>query len=286
MLSFTDVKEASWSKIIRDDTSFPLQFNIANEDFKNFKTAVSGVVESNLGLLDEVPLPKNLHLEEVKEYFRNLIKSDLEKDVLFEKSVEISKYANNMYKLMNSYFGEIFDYCEERQKKLSLDVFCVSKMFLNSDLPMPFLRSIENSILAERDYIAIFVRKIRYERMSLIRNRNNRTKFQRVCNAHNSWVGGFSERSVEMERARVRLIWYADFNNSANLDEFFKDKTIKTSLLDEKILDDFIGALQNQVREMERLSAPMMEVSSFLPSEVDQGTKTIRTIMQLLGQKV
>lgn len=283
MLPFTDVKEASWSKIIRDDTSFPLQFNSANEDFKNFKTAVSDIVESNLELLDEVPLPKNIHLEEVKEYFRNLIKSDLEKDVLFEKSVEIGKYANNMYKLMDSYFGKIFDYNEERQKELSFDMFCVSKMFLNSDLQMPFLRSIEDSILAERDYIEIFVRKIRYERMSLIRNRNNRTKFQRVCDDHNSWVGKFSERLVEMERARVRLIWYADFNNSANLDEFFKDKTIKTSLLDKKILDDLIGALQNQIREMERLNAPMMELSSFLPFEVDHGTKAIRTIMQLLG---
>ena len=180
MLSLTDMENASLSKIIRDDLSFPLQFDTVNEDFKDFKTAISRVVESNLNLLNEIPLPKNWELEALKKFFKSQIKSDLEKDVLFEKSVEMSKYAKNMYESMDLYFKEIFDYYEQREKELSLDMFCVSKMFLNSDLPMSFLRSIEDSMLAEKDYIEICVKKIRQERLSLLRYRNNRTKFQSV----------------------------------------------------------------------------------------------------------
>lgn len=86
MLSPTDMEKASLSKIIRDDTSFPLQFDTVSKDFKDFKTAISENVETNLDLLNEVPLPKNLDREELREFFRKEITSDLEKDVLFEKT--------------------------------------------------------------------------------------------------------------------------------------------------------------------------------------------------------
>lgn len=283
MLSLTDMENASLSKIIREDTSFPLQFYNVNEDIKDFKTAISEITETNLNLLNEVPLPKNLDREELKEFFRKQIKSDLKKDVLFEKSVEIRKYAKNMYKLMDLYFREVFDYYEQRKKELSLDMFCVSKMFLNSDLPMSFARSIEDSILAEIDYIEIFVKKIRQERLSLLRNRNNQTKFQRVCDSHNRWASRFNETLAQIERDRVKLIWYVDFNNSANLNEIFKDKMVKIRLLGKQILFDFINALQTQVHQMEKLNASMVELYSFLPFRTDDGTKAIRKIMQLLA---
>lgn len=283
MLSPTEMEKASLSKIIRDDTSFPLQFDTVNKDFKDFKTAISAIIKTNLNLLNEVPLPKNWELKALKEFFKKQIKSDLEKDALFEKSVEIRKYAKNMYELMASYFKEIFDYYEQRQKELSSDMFCVSKMFLNSDLPTAFVRSIEDSMLAEKDYIEICVKKIREERLSLLRYHSNRTKFQRVCDSHNSWVNKFEDRLAKMERGRVKLIWYVDFNNSASFRDIFKDKNIKTSLLDKQILSDLINTLQNQVDETEKLNSSMMELSSFLPFEIDDGTRAIRKIMQLLG---
>lgn len=282
MLSPTDMEKASLSKIIRDDPSFPLQFNAVNKDFKDFKTAISENVEANLDLLNEIPLPKNLDREELREFFRKDITSDLEKDMLFEKSVELCKYAKNMYELMDSYFREIFDYYEQRKKERFINMFCVSKMFLNSDLPMAFAFSVEDSILAEIDYIEIFTKRIKQERLSLFRNRNNQTKFKRVCDSHNVWVDRFHETPAQMDHDRVKLVWYVDFNNSASLNEIFKDKTIKMKLLDKETLFNFINTLQNQVHQMEKLNASMTEPYSFLPFEIDDGTKAIRKIMQLL----
>lgn len=282
MLSPTDMEKASLSNIIREDTPFPLQFDTVNKDFKDFKTAISETVEINLDLLNEIPLPKNLDREELREFFKKEIRSDLEKDVSFEKSVELRKYAKNMYEFMDSYFREVFDYNEQRKKELFIDMFCVSKMFLNSDLPMTFSGSVEDSILVDIDYIEIFAKKISQERLSLLRNRNNQTKFKRVCDSHNMWVDRVHETLAQMEHDRVKLIWYVDFNNSASLNEIFKDKTIKMRLVDKEILFDFINALRNQVHQMEELNASMIELHSFLPFEIDDGTKAIRNIMQLL----
>lgn len=282
MLSPTDMENASLSRIIREDASFPLQFDTVNKDFKDFKTSISEAVEINLNLLNEIPLPKNLDREELRDFFRKEIKSDLEKDVLFEKSVELRKYAKNMYELMDSYFREVFDCNEQRKKELVIDMFCVSKMFLNSDLPMAFSGLVEDSILAEIDYVEIFTKKIRQERLGLLKNRNNRTKFQRVCDSHNIWVDRFRETLAQMEHDRVKLTWYVDFNNSASLNEIFKEKTVKMRLLDKEILLDFSNALQNQVHQMEKLNASMIELRSFLPFKIDDGTKAIRKIMQLL----
>ena len=282
MLSPTDMEKASLSKIIRDDTSFPLQFNTFNKDFKDLKTAISENVETNLDLLNEIPLPKNLDREELREFFRKKMKSNLEKDVLLEKSVELRKYTKNMYEFMDLYFREIFDYYEQRKKEQSIDMFCLSKMFLNSDLPMAFSGLVEDSILAEIDYIEIFTKRIKQERLGLLRNRNNQTKFQRVCDSHNVWIDRFNETPAQMEHDRVKLIWYVDFNNSASLNEIFKEKTIKMRLLDKETLFNFSNALQNQVHQMEKLNASMIEPYSFLPFKIDDGTKAIRKIMQLL----
>ena len=286
MLSLGEMEKASLPKIIHNGTSLPLQFGTINKDFEDFKTAISKVIENNLSLLDEIPLPKNLKIEKLRERFRNQIKSDLQKDTLFEKAVELRGYAENMYEKMDSYFREIFDYYEERQKNLSSDIFCASKMFLNSDLPMPFLRSIEDSLLAEKDYIQIYTKRIHNERLSLLRYLNNLLKFKRVCDSHNIWAAKFRNELIELERLRIKLIWYVDFNNSANLNEIFEDKIIRMRLLDASILFDFIDKLENQVYKMEKLNASMAEPSSFLPLEIDDGTRAIRNMMQLLERKV
>lgn len=283
MLSLDEMEIASLPKVICDDASFPLQFELVNKDFEDFKTAISKVVKNNLSLLDEIPLPKHLKIEELRERFQNEIKSDLQKDRIFEKSVEINKYAKNMYSMMNSYFREVFDYHKQKQKRLSSDMFCISKMFLNSDLPMPFMRTVEDSLLYEIDSIEVFVKRIRYEQMSLVRYRNNRPKFGRVCDSHNSWANKFNEQKIKLERLRVKLIWYVDFNNSANLNEILEDKIIKTSLLDKRVLFDFINTLQSQVLKMEKLNASMTKPTSFLPFEINEGTRAIHKIMHLLS---
>lgn len=283
MLSLDEMEIASLPKIIRDDISFPLRFEVVNKDFEVFKTAISKIVENNLSLLDEIPLPKHLKIEKLRKWFQNQIKSDLQKDRIFEKSVELNKYAKNMYSMMDSYFREVFDYHKQQQKRLSSDMFCTSKMFLNSDLPMPFMRAIEDSLLNEIDSIKVFVKRIRYERLSLVRYRNNRIKFGRVCESHNRWANKFNDQRNELERLRVKLIWYVDFNNSANLNEILEDKIIKTSLLDKRVFFDFINTLQSQVLKMEKLNASMTKSTSFLPFEINEGTRAIHTIMYLLA---
>ena len=284
MLSVSDMESAPLSKFVRDDISFPLHFDNVSEDFQDLKNTIARVIEINLDLLDEVPLPKHFNREEMIDFFKRQVKSDLEKDVLFEKSVELRKYSRNMYEAMDSYFGQVFHYYEQRQKRLSLELFGISKMFLNSDLPTLFVTTIENSILAEKDYIGIFVRKIRQERSSLLRYRNDRQKFRRVCDSHNRWANRFHERLDTMESGHVKLIWYVDLSNSRSYDEIFKEKFIKTNLLDKEILSAFINSLINQVHECEKLNASMTESCSFLPFETDGGTRTIRKIMQILEQ--
>jgi len=102
-----------------------------------------------------------------------------------------------------------------------------------------------------------------------------------VCDSHNSWVNRLDDTLAEMERGRVKLIWYVDFNNSASFGDIFKDKIVKTSVLDKQILFDIISVLRNKVHEMEKLNVSMTELSSFLPFEINDGTRVIRKIMQL-----
>ncbi|MEM2970948.1 MAG: hypothetical protein QW270_00790 [Candidatus Bathyarchaeia archaeon] len=284
-MSFTDVKSTSLRRIVRNDTSSNLQFDALDEAFKDFKSSVSAVIESNLKLLDEVPLFHNLHLEDLRKFLESQIRTGLSKDVLFEKAVEIGRYARNMFDSMDAYFSEIFHFHQELKKELHSEMFNVSKMFLNSDLPLSFVKAIGDSLLNEIDYVDVFDKEIRKERLDLIKYRDNRTKFKRVCEAHNLWVRKFDELRTRMERERVKLIWYVDFNNSGSVNEIFKDKTIKTSLLDKSMLHNFILNLQKQVQEMERLNASKMEIHSFLRYETDEGTRTLLRIMQNLSQQ-
>lgn len=285
MLSLPEMKPDYFSKIVRNDASYPLQFSSVDEAFKDFKVRISETVKSNLDLLNEVSLPKNISIEQLRKYLKSEIEKDLKEDRLFEKSVEISRYSKNMLELMDSYFREIFAFHEERKKVLHSEIFDVSKMFLNSDLPLPFMKVIGDSILTEIDYIDIFDKEIRKERLNLIVNRNNRTKFERVCESHNTWVSRFSERRNKMDRQRVKLFWYVDFNNSASVNEVFKDKSIKTSSLNRQILFDLIQGLQEQVVEMEKLNTTKMKFQLFPPCKTDDGTRTIVKMMNILSRQ-
>ena len=284
MLSLPNTERAYFQKIIRDDISYPLKFSNIEEAFKDFKTCLSETVITNLDLLDEVPLHTDFQVEELKEYLKSEIESDLTKDPLFEKSVEIGRYAENMFKSIESYFREIFGFHEALVRKLHSGIFSVSKMFLNSNLPLPFVKAISDSLLAEMDYVDVFDKEIRKERLDLIVHRNNRRKFERICDLHNLWVTHFVQRRSRMEHDRIKLIWYVDFNNSASVKEVFKDKFFKLSSLDKPVLYSFIRGLQEQVQEMEKLNSTKMEWLAFLPYEIDNGTRTIVKMMQLLDQ--
>ncbi|MGC8895907.1 MAG: hypothetical protein ACP5LB_03950 [Candidatus Bathyarchaeia archaeon] len=285
MLSIPDTKSSSLRRIVRDDTSPSLQFDTVNEAFKDFKSGVSTVVESNLNLLKEVPLHYKLRFEDLKEYLESQIIADLSKDLLFEQAIEISRYARNMYELMDSYFHKIFNFHQELKKQLYSEMFSTSKMFLNSDLPISFVNTIGESLLTEIDYLDIFDKEIRKERFDLIRYRSNRPKFKRVCEKHNLWVKRFDEIREKMERERVKLVWYVDFNNSQGLSEVFKEKTIKVNLLNKSTLYQLILRLQEQTRRMEELNSSKIEFLSFLKQETDEGTKALLRMIQILNQQ-
>jgi len=106
MESIEEMNNVLSPRIIRKDMSLASGFNLeVDEAFKDFKTAISETVKSNLELLEEVPLPKNLPLDDVREFFQKNIPSDLSEDSTFEKAVEIGKYARDMLKYMSAYFS-------------------------------------------------------------------------------------------------------------------------------------------------------------------------------------
>lgn len=285
MLSDQAAKGFSLPKIIRNDTSFPLEFENITDTFKDYKTAISETIEDNLSLLEEIPIPEHLSMDILKEFLRKDIDSDLRKDELFEKAVEIGRYAKSMNNSMDSYFREIFTYHEKLKQDMNSKIFYVSKMFLNSDLPLSFLKSIGDSILVEKDHTDIFDKEIRKEWWNLLASRSNRPKFEKICDTHNLWIKEFSERQKQMERQRVKLVWYVDFNNSSNIDEVFKDKFVKKSLLDEGILRDLISELQKIVQEAEKLSMSRLEFHPFAEKhETESDVRTILEIMQIIDR--
>lgn len=284
MLSHNEVKSISLPKIVRNDMAFPSQFESINDAFKDYKTAISETIETNLSLLDEVPLPRNLSRDDLREFFKKDIESDLKQDPLFEKAVEIGRYSKNMLDKMGSYFKEIFGFHEKLKQGLYSEIFYVSKMFLNSNLPLSFAKAIKDSTLVEKDYVDIFDREIRREQRDLLRNRSNKPKFEKVCDSHNAWIKAFQETQRKIGRERTKLIWYVDFNNSTTLDEVFKPKFIRTNLLDKAILQDFTCSLQKHAQEMERLNTSRTEFHPFSPSETSSEARTILEIMQIINR--
>jgi len=288
MLSYPDIVSNSLQKIIREDVSSNLQFDIDNA-FKDFKSGVSAVIKSNIKLLEEVPLTHRLSRGDIKNFLEHKIRKDLYEDPIFEKAIELSRYTRNMLKYMDSYFKEIFTFHEKVKKELYVEIFHVSKMFLNSDLPLSFINVVSDSLLAEIDCIDIFDREIKREWLDLIKYRSNVTKFKRVCENHNRWVDAFIKAKARMEKARIKLIWYIDFNNSENVHEIFKDKQIRIKLLDRIVLIKLIDELRKCVHQMEELNNSKIDINSVFQSyrdykQKDEGTKTLLRMIQVFSQ--
>jgi len=268
---------------------FPQRFEITDapisEALKDYKTAIEETVKANLDLLDELPPPNTFHIEELKEFLKKAVEDDLRRDLVFEKSVELHKYMKDMWTSVDSYFQEVFDHHVNLKNQVDTDIFSISRMFLNSDLPISFLKAIENSLVAEKDYIDIYDKRIRRERLELLVNRNNRRKFERICDTHNRWIAPFTSRLENLDRTRVKMIWYVDFNNSDKIENIFKDKMIKSSRINMQILQKFIDDLEKLTHEIDGLVEANMEFHPFTSREDTDSTRTVRRIMDLLSLK-
>jgi hypothetical protein len=130
----------------------------------------------------------------------------------------------------------------------------------------------------------LFDRRIRKERLHLVANRNNRPKFERICDSHNEWVHVFSEKLDTIQRERIKLIWYVDINNSNSVKEIFEDKVIKTKQLDPAVLSRLIQNLEKMTSELEALIMANMESPCLPTINVDESVKTITAMMEILNQ--
>jgi bacterioferritin (cytochrome b1) len=286
MISLSNEKNVNELEVVRRSIPFSQSFQVEgdtiNKAFEDYKTAIAKTVETNLSLLEELPPLKNLQIEDLKQHLKKMVETDLKEDDAFEKSVEINRYVGNMWKYVDSYFREIFKFHDEVKEDLDSQIFDVSRMYFNSDLPLLFLTTIEDAILIEKDYLDTYDKRIHKEHAQLLFNRNNRKKFEQLCDNHNRWIKPFSERVEKLERTRIKFFWYVDFSNSATVDEIFKVKTIRFSALDTKTFRAFIDDLRKQIHEMEMLIGPERQFSLFTSYEENGGAASIRKIMELI----
>jgi len=286
MISLSDEKSTDRLELIRRSIPFPQSFEVESETinkaFNDYKAAIAQTVETNMSLLDEMPPLKNLRIEDLKQHFEKIVEDYLKEDPVFEKAVEINRYVSDMWKYVEPYFREIFDHLKNIKKDLDSELFDVCRMYFNSDLPLLLLTTIEDSIMIGKDYLETYDKRIHKECRELLFSRNNRRKFEMLCDSHNRWIKPFNERMDKLERTRVKLFWYVDFSNSATVDEIFRVKTIRSTALDMKIIQDFINDLRKQIQEIERLIVPEMQFSPFTSYEGNSGARSIRKIMELI----
>lgn len=279
-----DINEVYFSKSVRNELAFPSKFNDINSTFKDFKNALTETVKDNLKLLSEIPIAPHLERDKVLSFIENYIFCTLKEDSLFEEGFTLGRYTEDMFKYYISYFNNIFEYHDKLKKSLYGIVFGVSKMFLNSDLPLSFLNSISDAVLTEADYIDIFDKRIRDERLQLSVTRNDIRKFKRVCDSHNSWIKSFEEILDSIEDTRLKLIWYVDINCSQTISEIFQKKTIKKSMLDQETLFSFILELQRTTQNLEQTSSSVAKEFRPFLSYDNVAAKTLSRIVRILQE--
>lgn len=282
-LSICETKKLAMPLVLERESTLPLQCNALQEDFDAYKKAIAKTIERNIELLKELPPPKNFTVEEIVAYFQKEIKKDLEQDKFFEKSVEVGKYATSMFESMRKYFAQIYDLNNAEKEKNSYDIFTISRLFLNSDLPDEFYKAISNSYLTENDFLDIFDRTIRKEYLMLVNCKANRTKFVRICDHHNTWVREFTDKINLIDKNRTKLIWYVDLNNSHTIDELFKDKFIKTEELDSEVLTQLISAVTEISDKLEELVLQNLR-PCLPPTEVNDSMKAIAEMMDVINR--
>ena len=282
-LSLCATRKAAIPLTVDNKLGAPLECNEVMDDFESYKKSVAATIKSNLNLLKELPAPKNFSIDELTAYLEKQIKCEIEKDKLFEGIVEVSKYAHSISFSLEKYFNNIYKVNKEEKERNMDDLFEISKGFLNSDLPEIFLNDISTSFLVENDFTDLYNKRIRKEHLGLIATRNNKTKFERLCNEHNNWVRDFSQKVDVIGHNRTKLIWYVDINNSNSLEELFKDKFITTKVLDNQVLSQLIESFEKTTSELELLVTKNIDFPCVLKVGADDSIKTLTKMMEIIG---
>jgi hypothetical protein len=265
----------------------PGQFGVNNtaieEDFQKFKSAIAETLSENMKLVDELPPLKTLSKDEIKEYLRKRIPTDLKKDKVFEKSVEIDKYVSNISRYLFAYYREIFDHHIKCKERMESDILDACRMYFNSNMPFEFLKTIEDSILVERDFLDIYDKRLRQEQIGLQANRNNRKKFEKLCSIHNRWVAPLNKLLEDIGYARRKLFMYVDFSNSKTIEDILKVKKIDASCVDMKIIHEFINCLQKLTKDAKMIVDKNSDFQPIKDYDETNGARSIREIMDLLS---
>jgi hypothetical protein len=252
-LSVYAVHKATMPLTLGDKYAGSLQCNALTNDFEYYKKYLALTVESNIELFKQLPKPAHFDWEDLLAHMEIEIRKKLERNKIFEDTVELSKYAYSMLFSMDKFYQKIAMVSKQSKELNVQDIVGFSKDFLNSDLPDCFLAIVTRSFLVENDFSDFYQRHIDREKTKLIATKNNRLKFERLCETHNQWAKVFTKKVLEISRNRAKLVWYIDVNNSKTFDELFKEKQVSMANLDADILQHFMEIIERETNALELL---------------------------------
>lgn len=276
----------SGERIFRNDVFKPISLSLLTEkpDKQVGETDIASIVDANIKILDSIRIPDRFDRRTLAGFLEKTVREDLEKDSLHKEAVELNKYAKDFHTYMRKYFDKVFDFQGKLKEDLLKHVFATSNVYLRSDFPPSFARTLSFSLLTECRFIDIFDMMIRHERVDLIANYNNRKRFERICNVHNNWTDPLDSVMDKIIEMRIGLIWYVDFAHSKTLDEIFKPKNFKKSLIDEEY---FFGVLVNIQRETGQFRRALANLSkktfTIFPSRKDPTVDMLCSVMETMS---
>jgi len=276
----------STEKILRNDVLKPVSLGLLRQkpSIQTEKNDIESVVEENIRMLDSIRLPTHFERETLANFLEKMIRKDLAKDPLHKQAVELNKYAKDFRTYMRQYFDKIFGFNSRWKEDLLKHVFATSHIYLKSDFPPSFARTLTFSLLTECRFFDIYNMKIRREHLALMTYYNNARKFNRLCDNHNLWVDPLDSAINKMDEMRIGLIWYVDFIHSKTLEEIFEPKVLKKSLLDEEYFFGMLVGLQQQTyRFRQALTNLSKETFAISISRKDPTVDMLCGIMETMG---
>lgn len=281
-LSACTVSKIAIPLTIEDKYAGSLQCNTVMNDFEYYKKVITLTVESNMELFKQLPKPEHFDWEKLRAHIEIELRKTLEQDKMFEDLVELSKYANSMFVSMDKYYQKITAVSKQLKERNMQDSIGFSKIFLSSDLPDCFLTIVTRSFLVENDFTDLYQRHISMEQIKLITTKNNRRKFERLCDKHNHWVKVFNETITKISQNRTKLIWYIDINNSKTFDELFKEKYVTTATLDTRFLQQLMDTVEKETKALEPLLAEPAVSNWFTSVEKTEGIQAITKMFNII----